>query len=193
MQKGTFLASLSIIIVLTTNVGSASTWARTYSVANKNITAYSAGPTADGGFFAAGALYTSPNDLSSFDIVLTKLNAGGDIQWQKTYGGNNREISYSTFATSDGGFLIAGSTASFGAGADDFWLLKLNSAGDIQWQKTYGTTQSDIPYSASETPDGGYIVTGITGFLGGSGHFWILKLDSAGEYEWQRIFGDFNL
>lgn len=193
MKKGIIISSISIIVILTTNLFSASTWSRTYSVANKNTIAYSVGTTSDGGLFAAGASYNSANDLSSFDIALTKLNSGGDVQWQKTFGGTNRDIAYSTITTSDGGFLIAGSTSSYGAGIDDFWLLKLDDSGNIQWQKTYGSDQSDIPYSAMQTPDGGYIVCGISAFLGGSSHFLILKLDPSGEYEWQRIFGDFNL
>jgi hypothetical protein len=192
MKQGIFIFGLFTLVVLTA-VSEASTWARRYSVTNKNTTAYSSGPTADGGFFAAGAAYTSVNDRASFDMVLTKLNSAGDVQWQKTYGGNDRDLAYSTITTSDAGFLMAGSTSSFGAGIDDFWILKLDSAGNIQWQKTYGSSQSDSAYSAAETPDGGYIVAGISGFLGGSAHFWILKLDSAGDYEWQRILGDFNL
>jgi hypothetical protein len=189
MKKGILLFSL----LLLANSAIASTWSRTFSITNKYTTAYSAGPTSDGGFFAGGASYNSPNDLASFDVSLTKLDAGGDVQWQKTFGGTDRDIAYSTITTSDDGFLMVGSTSSFGAGSDDFLLLKLDSSGNIQWQKTYGSSQSDIAYSAAQTPDGGYIVAGTTGFLGGSSHFWILKLNSAGDYEWQRILGDFNL
>lgn len=189
MKKGIFLFSL----LLLANSAIASTWSRTYSEANKYSNAYTVGPTADGGYFAAGSSYTSPNDPASSDIILMKIDASGDVQWRKTYGGSDQDTANSTIQTSDGGFLIAGSTKSFGAGIDDFWLLKLDSSGDVQWQKTYGSNQSDTAYSAAETADGGFIVTGTTAFLGGSAHFFVLKLDPSGDYEWQRIFGNFSL
>jgi putative Ig domain-containing protein len=188
MKKGTFLFSL----LLLANFGSASTWSRTYSEPNKFTGAYTVGPTSDGGFFAAGVSYTSSNDPSSSDIILMKVDASGDVQWRKTYGGNDKDITYATIQTSDGGFLIAGSTNSFGAGIDDFWLLKLDSSGDFQWQKTYGSSQSETAYSVAQTPDGGYVVCGTSAFLGGSAHFFVLKVDSSGDYEWQRILGNFS-
>jgi uncharacterized delta-60 repeat protein len=189
MKKGIFLFCL----LLLANFASASTWSRTYSETNRYSTAYTVGPTSDGGYFAAGTSYTSPNDPDSSDIILMKVDASGDVQWRKTYGGSEKDVAYSTIQTSDGGFLIAGSTNSFGAGIDDFWLLKLDSSGDLQWQKTYGSNQSETAYSVAETPDGGYIVCGVSGFLGGSAHFFVLKLDSSGDYEWQRILGNFSL
>ncbi len=118
-----------------------------------------------------------------------KLSSDGTIEWQKTYGGNNTDRAYSIQQTNDGGYIVTGETESFGAGNEDIWIIKLNSAGDIEWQKTYGGNYTDRSYSIQQTNDGGYIVAGSFEILNWVRNIWILKLSPGGAIEWQKSFG----
>src|SRR3989338_11074850 len=80
--------------------------------------------------------------------------------WAATYGGEDWDVAESVQQTREGGYIVAGSTKSFGAGKDDVWVLKLGPDGTIEWQKTYGGTSSDWANSVQQTSDGGYIVAG---------------------------------
>lgn len=134
--------------------------------------------TNDGGFLLAD------NSLSagagSSDLWMAKLSPSGDILWQKLYGGNGIELARSLWPTTDGGCLVAASTSSFGAGGSDFWLLRLDSAGGIQWQKTYGTDKTEYPFFILPTHDGDYIVSGYS-LLGTRGEMVIIKISPDGE------------
>ncbi|MGC8931577.1 MAG: hypothetical protein ACP5K6_08610, partial [Dictyoglomus sp.] len=88
---------------------------------------------------------------------------------------------YSIQQTTDGGYIVAGYTESFGAGNGDFYIIKLDSNGDKVWEKTYGGSSYDRAYSIQQTTDGGYIVAGGTSSFGaGSADFYIIKTDSEG-------------
>ncbi|MEF3167805.1 MAG: hypothetical protein K6360_00495 [Deltaproteobacteria bacterium] len=84
-------------------------------------------------------------------------------QWAKTYGGTSHDVANSIQQTSDGGYIVAGWTSSFGAGDWDFWVIKLDASGNVAWQKTYGGTSCDEAFSIQQTSDGGYIVAGLAG------------------------------
>ncbi|MFZ8804432.1 MAG: hypothetical protein ACO2PO_15805 [Candidatus Calescibacterium sp.] len=102
----------------------------------------------------------------------------------KRYGGQRDDINYEFKRTSDDGYIIAGQTFSFGAGGGDLLLMKLDSNGNIRWQKTYGGPEQYWAYDVEETQDGGYIVGGGTGSFGAGGwDMWILKLDSHGNVQ----------
>ena len=119
---------------------------------------------------------------SNTDIWVVKLDSDGDISWQKTFGGNLFDRAYSIQQTTDGGYILAGATQSFGSGDDDMWLIKLDSSGDIAWQKTYGGSDSDIAYSIHQSWDDGYIVAGrSSSFNEGNDGIVVLKLDNNGE------------
>jgi hypothetical protein len=119
-----------------------------------------------------------------------KLDANGNVQWQKTYGGTYDDYANSIQQTSDGGYIVAGRTYSFGAGYADVWVLKLDASGNVQWQKTYGGTYDDYANSIQQTSDGGYIVAGVTkSFRAGNADVWVLKLDASGNVQWQKIYG----
>lgn len=111
------------------------------------------------------------------------------VTWAKTYGGEGEDIAACAAATPDGGCIVAGKTNSFGAGNYDFWVIKLDSNGTIEWQKAYGGTGEDSAYSVAVV-DGGYVVAGYTNSFG-AGHydFWVIKLDSTGGIEWQKTYG----
>lgn len=105
--------------------------------------------------------------------------------WAKTYGGATDDQAYSVQQTSDGGYIVAGYTHSFGAGSYDFWVLKLNSTGLVEWQKTYGGRNDDLAQSIEQTSDGGYILAGGTASFGAGGpDFWLVKLGADGDIIW---------
>lgn len=109
--------------------------------------------------------------------------------WAKTYGGESSESISDIRQTSDGGYIIAGQTGSFGASIYDAWLLKLNKNGNVQWQKSYSNSSVDDLRSIQETADGGYIAAGQTWFVkGGDVNAWVLKLDAQGNIIWQKIY-----
>jgi len=155
---------------------------------NHNDSAYRVQQTKDGGYAIAG--YTYSFGAGDSDFLFLKLNSTGNIQIQKAFGGSGKDYAECIQQTSDGGYIIAGSTNSFGAGSFDFWVIKLNSSGNIEWQKTYGGTKGDYAHSIQQTEDGGYIVAGSTWSFGkGKGDFWVIKLDANGNIEWERTYG----
>ena len=163
------------------------TWQKTYGGTGYDF-AWSVQQTSDGGYIVLGGSDAFDEDS---DIWLLKLNATGDVVWQKTYGGTSGESVFWVQQTSDNGYIVLGDTYSFGAGNRDAWLLKLDAAGEITWQKTYGGTGYDLPYSIQQTtPDGGYILAGGTRSFGEvNSDVWLLKLDAAGEITWQKTYG----
>lgn len=168
--------------------------------------------TDDGGYIAGGITWSNDGDVTvnhgASDYWVVKLDSTGTIQWQKSYGGSSDEGILSIQQTSDGRYIVAGysksndgdvvghhGTSSF----SDYWILRLDSAGTIQWQKSLGGTNWDQAYSIQQTSDGGYISAGysfstdgdVTGHHGTSNFSdcWILKLDSTGTLLWQKTFG----
>ena len=127
---------------------------------------------------------SSYNGMAAIDAVTQA------IDWSRIYGGSNADFAYSIQQTSDGGYIVAGTTNSFGAGDNDFWILKLDSSGNVTWQKTYSGAYDDYAYSIQQTGDGGYIVAGDTySFGAGDPDIWIVKLDSSGTITWQKTYG----
>jgi hypothetical protein len=171
--------------------------------------AYSIQQTSDGGFIVAGQTYSNDGDVSGNhgydDAWVVKLNSSGDIEWQKCLGGTDDDYAYSIQQTSDGGFIVTGYTESNDGdvsgnhsnwGWDDAWVVKLNSSGDIEWQKCLGGTNDDRAYSIQQTSNGGFIVAGYTysndGDVSGNHGYWdtwVVKLNSSGDIEWQKCLG----
>lgn len=102
--------------------------------------------------------------LISLCVSVGTVNSadGPNRKWEKTFGGNDRDTPSQIIQTKDGGYLVIGDTESFGAGKEDFWALKLNSEGSIEWNKTYGGEGYDEPGYIIETDDGGYAIVGHT-------------------------------
>ncbi len=144
--------------------------------------------TKDGGYIISGQFWTPGGN--QYDFWVLKLDKDGNIGWQKTYGGGNWDIAFSSTETSDGGYIVSGTTSSFGDGNDDIWILKLDAKGDIVWQKTFGGKLSDYAGTAEQTKDGGYVVAGTSASFGSSKDLWILKLDKDGNIEWDKTYGD---
>jgi hypothetical protein len=147
--------------------------------------------TRDGGYVVAGI---NAQTGKGSDFGLMKLSAGGDIEWQRSYGGNSNEYPNSVQQTMDGGFILAGDTSiADEPGTRDALVMKISLSGDIEWQRIYTGDGDDILYSIRQTADGGYIAAGKTSSSGTQNDdFWLLKLDPAGGIEWQHAYGGYN-
>ena len=146
--------------------------------------------TNDGGYIITGYITGIGAGLS--DVYLVKTTPDGTVEWTKTFGGTKDDQGNSVRQTSDGGYIITGSTQSFGQGSSDVYLLKTASDGSLQWTKTYGGIGSDYGYFVRQTTDGGFIITGATasyGPSGGFGNVYLLKTLSDGTLEWGKSFG----
>ncbi len=163
-------------------------------------------PTTDGGFILAGETQ-SDNGQVTFqngwsDGWVVKISNNGTIQWQKSYGGPQWEHIYDIKQTSDGGYVFVGSSDSDTGdltnnyGWTDVWIVKLNSTGNIQWQRSYGGSSADNPRSIIQTSDGGYAVCGYSWSSDhdvdsnlGEGDVWVLKVNSTGNIQWKKSLG----
>jgi hypothetical protein len=144
--------------------------------------------TNDGGYALAG--WTRSFGAGSSDSWLVKTDVNGNEQWNKTYGETSSDFAQAIVQTSDGGYAIAGGTASFGAGDIDFWLVKTDAIGTVQWNKTYGTIAGEWAYALVQTGDGGYALAGATGSFGVyNWDFWLVKTDASGNTQWSKNYG----
>jgi len=162
-------------------------WAKTYGGTDYDY-ASSFQKTSDGGYIVAGR--TRSFGAAWYDILLIKTDANGNVEWAKTYGGTGYEEAFSVQQTSDGGYIVAGRTSSFGAGWDNILLIKTDANGNVQWAKTYGGTYWSIAHSVQQTSDGGYILAGWTNSFGaGNGDVFLIKTDANGNVEWAKTYG----
>ena len=159
--------------------------------------------TNDGGYIAAGYSYYYESEYATAEncrSYLIKLSPQGNYHWHRQYTGYDGSLidwdgklfdkAMSIQETSDGGYIVGGHTNNFGAGGYDYLILKLNSAGEIEWQNTYGGSNTEEFYCIQQTSDGGYIALGWTQSFGaGLTDCWILKLESNGDIEWQSAYG----
>src|ERR1043165_8522912 len=168
--------------------------------------------TADGGYIVGGANNVlvggdvTPVGRGDIDIWLMKADAQGNKQWDKRFGGSITEIMHSLQITRDGGYILAGQSNSpadgdkteASRGGNDFWIIKTDASGNKQWDRRFGGSSEDIPYSVRLTADGGYIIGGftasdssgdITERTRGNFDYWMVKIDSLGNKSWDKRFG----
>ena len=134
-------------------------WTRTYGGSGYDK-AHCGVQTSDGGYMVAGG--TQSFGAGDWDVYLVKTDGNGDSLWTRTYGGDRWDWARSIQQTSDGGYIIAGLTQSFGAGWNDVWILKTDANGDTLWTRTCGGSDQDYGAFVLQTTDGGYIVAGYT-------------------------------
>jgi TolB-like protein len=181
-----FSAGSSDVLLIKTDAKGNIQWAKTYG-GKVSEGASSVRQTTDGGYIVAGS--TTSFGAGERDIFLIKTDANGSIIWAKTYGGASDDWAYSVQQTSDGGYIVAGITNSFGKGELDIFLIKTDAKGNIQWAKTYGGTEDEFAYSVQQTSDGGYIVAGSTRSFGEDGDILLIKTDANGNIQWAKTYG----
>lgn len=191
-------------------------WFKNYG-GNTSDEATSMQLTKDGGFILAGTSFSIDgqvtghhNTVATSDYWVVKTDTAGNIQWQKSYGGSANEKAATISPTKDGGYLISGHSQSNDGDVtghhgttclnygwcNDIWIVKIDSVGSIQWQKTLGGTQEDEAVGAQQTADGGYIVAGMVKSKDGdvTGHhgnpdYWLAKLNASGTLQWAKAYG----
>lgn len=175
---------------------------------------YSILQTADGGYFLGGFLDVteSNGEGSSGKGISTnhgvgefwgqKLDANGNLQWRRYFGGSNNDRIHAVLQADDGGYVLAGFTESNdfditeSNGSYDFWVIKISAIGEMVWQNTYGGTEIDIAYAATNSNDGGYVIAGHTisndadvGGNNGNSDIWVIKINGSGNLVWEKTYG----
>jgi hypothetical protein len=176
---------------------------------------YTIKQTSDGGYIAGGSSRSlisgekTETSRGGADYWVVKLDANGNIQWDKTIGGSLWDVLFNVIQTNDGGYLLGGTSSSSisgektdsgrGAfGGKDYWIVKLDNAGNIQWDKTYGGYKEDDLRAIVQTNDGGYMLGGSSEsgksrekMQGSRGDYdyWIIKTDNLGQVEWSNTYG----
>jgi hypothetical protein len=163
--------------------------------------------TFDGGYIMAGFSNSLDGDVTgnhgALDFWVVKLSPDGDILWQKSLGGSNNDLARAIKGTNDGGYLVTGETLSNNGqvsgnnGNTDYWVVKMNGMGEIEWQNTLGGIGSDIAHGVAQSQDGGYYILGASG-SGNSGDvmgnhglhdIWLVKLNNLGGIQWSLALG----
>ncbi|MDD5263785.1 MAG: hypothetical protein PHU43_03015 [Candidatus Bipolaricaulis sp.] len=141
-----------------------------------------------GGFVLTG--YTFSCESGTADILVARFDNRGELVWSQAQGGPGRDYGQSICATQDGGSVVAGFTTSAGAGAEDAFLVRYTSAGDIAWTRTFGGEAPDMGLGVCATRDGGFALCGYTMSAGeGESDLWIVRVDAAGTEQWTLAAG----
>ena len=182
-----FLLILLISLFIVITRASSSMWNQTYG-GTASETCFSIVQADDGGFTLIGSTYSF--GAGDADIWLVKTDSNGNMEWNKTFGTEGFEVAQDLIVTDDEGYIILGQTTSFGAGEGDVWLIKTDSTGNMQWNKTYGGIGGDKGWKIITTSDNGYAIAGITDSYGQGGNdYWLFKTDSLGTLQWNMTFG----
>lgn len=179
---------------------------RGYFGGTNNDRSHAAVQAEDGSFVMAGFTESDDFDISntqgSYDFWMVNVDDKGNLLWERSFGGSGIEISYDIAKTNDGGYVVAGNTFSDDGdisnpkGESDFWLIKVNGAGSLIWEKTFGGTQFDAAQAVVASSEGGYFVVGNSkssdvdaNLNSGENDIWVVKTDANGNLVWQKSFG----
>ena len=157
-------------------------WERIIGDSSTSI-AYDVAQTGDGGYAVIGSTITPGQGT---DALLVKVRPDGDTAWTTTLGGEYNDEARSLVSTTDGGFALGGFTWSTGAGLSDFWLLKADSSGNLEWQRSFGGIPRDAGHSLVQTQDGGYALAGWSESFAGGDRLWVVKTDDTGTLQWSH-------
>lgn len=204
----TFVASLALFVAKLPAQNITIDWKKTLGGSDFETTR-NIQRTTDGGYIITGVTFSTDGHITAnkgvCDGWLVKLDAASNIEWQRTYGGDNDDGLYSVHQTSDGGYIMAGYTKSNNngdvngfKGQTDCWIVKTNAGGNIQWQKVLGGSGSEVAGAIRQT-EGGYIFAAYTVSTDGDitqhrdvlgrQDYWLVKLDTTGDKIWDKCFG----
>lgn len=175
------------ILVLRLTSGGDLVWARNF---DDGATARGGAgvPTPDGGFLIVGQ--TTGGTDPDGDALVMKLDGDGNALWTHRFGGEAADSASWIEAVSAGGYVVVGSTYSFGAGSQDLALWRLDAAGDVAWSRYYGTPANEFARNVEPMDDGGFVVAGTTlPASGGNSDVYLVKSDATGEVEWSKSYG----
>ncbi|MBI2967833.1 MAG: PKD domain-containing protein, partial [Bacteroidetes bacterium] len=165
-------------------------WFKTYGGGGDDRSIYAI-QTSDGGYIFAG--HCTSFGAGGWDAYVVKTDNAGVMQWEKTYGGGGTDFSSYIEPTSDGGYIVSGSTTSFGSGGYDLWLIKIDATGNVMWSKVYGGASDDggdWNTRAPVTADGGFILTSYSAsYSNGGRDIFFVKTDNAGNLVWAKSYG----
>jgi hypothetical protein len=131
--------------------------------------------------------------LAIYFLFLTSLCRGQAVKFEKVFGGANEDHGLSVQQTFDRGYIIAGTTGSYGAGSSDVYLMKLDSNGNFKWRNTFGGANIDWGYSVQQTADSGFVIAGFTNSFGHGGYdVYLIRTDSIGDTLWTKTYGGTN-
>ncbi len=184
-------------------------WRRYFGGTN-NDRAHAVVQADDGGFVMAGFSESDDFDISntkgSYDFWVLKINAQGDLVWERSFGGTGIEISQDIVKTKDGNYVVTGHTFSTDTdisknnGESDIWMIKIDDSGNLLWEKTFGGSQFDASENVSLANDGGFIISGNSKSSDadlteneGENDLWVIKTDADGKLIWQKSYGTVGL
>lgn len=179
------------VYLFKTNASGDTLWTKGYGGTDEDV-GFSVQQTSDGGYIITGYTYSFGTGAPVVDdVYLVKTDASGDTIWTRTYGGGNYDEGHSVQQTTDGGYIIAGST---GGVNKDVSLVKTNAQGDAIWTGTYGGSRDDVGYSVWQTTDSGYLVAGRTcsygpGTPGDVPNVYLIRTDASGDTAWTTTYG----
>jgi len=195
--------------VVKLDTGGAVKWQKLYGGLNDD-TPFDIQQTSDGGYVVAGYSQSNDGDVTGHhggtngsDYWVIKIDTGGVLKWEKSFGGTQDDQANAVRQTPDGGYIIAGYTSSSNGdvtgnnGAYDYWIIKTDTGGNVQWKNCYGGTSNDQAFAISVLSSGNYLVAGtaysnngnVTNNHGGIGDYWVININSAGALQWQKTLG----
>lgn len=206
MQKQSIFIAFFILIVIPMAAQPLVDWARNIGGSDSDV-GLSIIPTSDGGYIAFGQTNSNngnfPSNLGLADFGAIKLNSTGLAQWSRKFGGNHVDNGFFIHPTSDGGYILCGSTLSnngdfpINKGNFDIGVVKIDANGIKQWSNTYGGSGEDNPFCIKQTPDGGFLICGLSNSNngdfsqnnGGNYDYAVVKISNNGALQWAKNFG----
>ena len=182
-----FGASAKDVFLLRTDQSGMVMWTKRFAAPGEDY-GNNVQQTTDGGFILTASSTVAGG--TNYSAYLIKTDANGDTLWTRWYGGALEDDGNYVQKTQDGGYIITGTTLSFGAGGVDIYVVKTNATGDTLWTRTYGGPQGDYGFSVRQLDNGEYIITGVTSSFGaGSYDSYLMKLDVNGNVLWTKVYG----
>ncbi|HYG50662.1 MAG TPA: T9SS type A sorting domain-containing protein [Flavobacteriales bacterium] len=183
----TTITNTEVVLIKTNTMGD-TIWKKSYHGPSDDVD-WDMKLTFDGGYIITGV--TNSFGAGQGDILLLKTDSTGNLLWTTVMGGSFDDYGTYVQQTLDSGYIICGMTKSYGAGQQDFYLVKTNDVGNVQWAKTYGGIKNDYPYSVYQTSDMGYIIGGTSSSftsLMSDYDAYLVKVDSSGNLQWSSTY-----